>query len=94
MQGKVVKVQPIPHKEPKPVDADRLCEELCYWYPAYRFEQARQVPYKRSVSMLRTARRLEAEKYYQLTQIAAAPHTDKGDGVKNLLKAYGDTMHG
>lgn len=92
--GKVVKVQPIPTREPKPADADRLCEELCYHYPQYQFWEARQLPYKRLASLLRTARRLQAENYYNLVQIVTAPHTKDGSGVKELIKHYEGLMRG
>lgn len=93
--GKVVRVQQIPAKETKPVDADRLCEELCYHYQQYTFAMARKLPYKRLASLLRTARREQARHYYELVQIATAPHTKDGKGVETLIKSYEDRIrHG
>jgi len=38
--------------------------------------------------MLKIAQKQEAKRYYELTQIASAPHTKKGIGVKKLLDRY------
>jgi hypothetical protein len=92
--GKVIKVQKIPSKEPKQADALESLDELCYYYPAYRLDQARRLPHKHVRRMLRTARRLKAAEYYNLAQIAAAPHTEKGQGVTDLLTKYRNDMDG
>lgn len=93
--GKVVRVAQIPASKPRPVDADRVLEQLCYYYPQYTFAQARRLPYKRVASLLRTAHQLQAKHYHELTQISAAPHTEKGKGVTDLLKRYEDeARHG
>lgn len=38
--------------------------------------------------LLKVASKQEARKYLALTQIAAAPHTKKGQGVKNLITEF------
>lgn len=38
--------------------------------------------------MLKVANKEEAKHLFELTQIAAAPHTKKGVGTKKLLEQY------
>ncbi len=38
--------------------------------------------------MLKVVSKEEAKHLFHLTQVAAAPHTKKGSGVRNLLKHY------
>lgn len=92
--GKVIKVQRIPGKEPKEADWLEALAELCLHYPAYKLHEAKRLPHKRVQMMLRKARQLEAARYYNLTQIAAAPHTEKGKGVNDLLSNYEEIMNG
>lgn len=87
--GKVVHVAKIPEPKHSPVSLDDLHAEVCYYYPAYTFAQARRLPIKRIVHLLNVARRLRAKNYYELVQIAAAPHTEKGEGLKDLMERYG-----
>lgn len=37
---------------------------------------------------------MKAEEYYNQVQIAAAPHSDKGKGVKRLSEHYRKEAHG
>lgn len=80
---------------PKPKQSARvLLAEFCYYYPQYTLAQARRLPAKDVVLLLKTARKKEAEKYFNLTQIAAAPHTKRGAGVKSLSGKYRKAMNG
>lgn len=92
--GKVVKVQKVPTQAARELDPLEVLDEFCYYYPAYRFDQARRVPYKHVKRMLRSARRLKAAEYHNLTQISVAPHTENAEGVKNLLDKYEEAMNG
>ena len=65
-----------------------LLATLCYFYPQYTFKQARSLPLKRVNQLLRVARQQEGIKYKNLTQIAAAPHSKKGEGVKKLMNHF------
>lgn len=67
---------------------DDLIATLCYFYPQYTFAQAEKLSYQRISSLLKTARQQEGVRYKNLTQIAAAPHSKKGAGVKKLLSHY------
>lgn len=70
----------------------RLLSQLCYYYPAYTLAEARKLPYKHVVLMLRVARQLEAQRYYNEVQIAAAPHTKKMSFVKKLSEQFMGVM--
>jgi len=72
----------------KKLNARALLAELCYYYPQYTLAAARRLPARDVVLLLKTARKKDSERYLNLTQIAAAPHTKKGQGVKKLLKRY------
>lgn len=69
-------------------NALELAAMICWYYPAYKFREARKLPYPHMVLLLRQARKQEAAHYYTLTQIASAPHTKKGTGVKKLLDHF------
>lgn len=80
-----VKAQPIPKAE---VKASELLAELCYYYPQYSLAAARKLPAKDVMLLLTHARKQVASNYFNLTQIAAAPHTKNGAGVKTLSSRY------
>ena len=65
---------------------------LCYYYPAYTYEQALDIPINIAKKLVRFAKRKEAENYLNLTQIVAAPHSKKGAGVKKLITQYQKEM--
>lgn len=70
----------------------RLLARFCYYYPAYTLADARKLPYKHVMMMLKVARQMEAERYYTMTQIVAAPHTKKGKGVESLTAQFRKVM--
>lgn len=78
----------------KKINARALLAELCFYYPQYTLAAARRLPAKDVMLLLNTARKKDGEKYYNLTQIAAAPHTKKGSGVKSLSDRYRRAMNG
>lgn len=89
MAGKVIHVQKVPDSAaPKPASADEILATLCYYYPQYTFAAARRLAHKRVTLLIKTAQKMEAQKYYNLTQIAAAPHTKDGQGVKDLSELF------
>lgn len=65
---------------------------LCYYYPQYTLSEARKLPHKYVKLLLKEARAQKAIEWHWLTLIAAAPHSNKGKGVKALLKALKDQM--
>jgi hypothetical protein len=40
------------------------------------------------MQMLKTAKRIDAERMIELVNIVAAPHTKKGQGVQSAIKYY------
>lgn len=83
---KVVKAKSV--NTSKAPDAEEVFAELCFYYPQYRMSQRHFLSHKYTMLLLKVARRKEAERMYNLTNIAAAPHTKKGQGVKKLLTHF------
>lgn len=79
----------IPHKE---ISVEEILIRFCYYYQQYKLNEARQLPYKRVIQMLKFAEKERAKFFFELTQIAAAPHTKKGSGIKSLLSRYEDII--
>lgn len=65
-----------------------LYATVCYYYPQYTLKQAALLKARDLNLLIRTARRLQAIQNLELTQIVAAPHTEKGKGVKKLIERY------
>lgn len=65
---------------------------IAYYYPQYTLKQAARLSARDIGLLLKVARKLEAEKMYNLTQISAAPHTKKGKGVKDLTDYFQKEM--
>lgn len=66
----------------------KLYATIAYHYPQYSLQDAEALPYRDIVLLLNTATRIEAERMHNLTLIASAPHSEKGKGVKTLLKHF------
>jgi len=81
----IIKAQKIPGKSVSPED---ILATFCYLFPAYTYAEARRLPERRVSLMLRAARREQARQYMELTQIAAAPQSEKGKSVKALIERY------
>lgn len=86
-----LKVQKAPKKE---VSSEDTFARFCYYFPKYSYAQARRLPYARVVKMLRVAYKERASMLAELTQIAAAPHTKNGKGVRDLLSKYESIVKG
>ena len=69
-----------------------LMAMVCYHYPQYKLTDVAQLPIRDIKLLLHTAEKIQAEKMYNLTQIAAAPHTKKGEGVKQLTDYFRKAM--
>lgn len=78
---KILRVKRIPKKEAPTEDIISL---FCYYYQQYKYHEARRLPFKRLIQMLKVARKEYAKQMFDLTQITSAPHTKKGQGVKKL----------
>ena len=65
---------------------------VAYYYPQYTLKEASQLSLRDIRLLLRLARKINAEQMYNLTQIVASPHTEKGRGVKELTKHFQGEM--
>lgn len=70
----------------------QLFATVAYYYPQYTLKQVENMPYRDVLLLMKTATRIEAERMYNLTQIASAPHSKNGKGVKQLLDHFRKVM--
>lgn len=87
---KVAKVQTSAKKQSK----RELYATVCYYYPQYKLEDAQSLPARDIILLINTAKRREAAYLYNLTAIAAAPHSKKMSEVKKLLNHFGNLAKG
>lgn len=83
----VAVAQPVPSSEDTTLDRD-IWATVAYYYPQYTLKEASKLPARDIKLLIKTAKKLEAQKMFNLTQIAAAPHTKKGEGVKKLSEHF------
>ena len=62
--------------------------QVCYYFPQYTLRDVAKLPYRDVLLLLKTANRIEATRNYNLTAIAAAPHSKKQINVKKLLEHF------
>lgn len=91
MQPRVIQVATAPKQKQSP---RKLYAQVCYFYPQYTLAQARKLPARDVALLLREAAHQEAARNYSLTQIVAAPHSEKGEAIGQLLDHFGDLMDG
>lgn len=89
-----VSVKPVHVQAPRKNTAEkrRMWAMVCYYYPQYTLKEASELSIRDIRLLLGTARRVEAERMYNLTQIVASPHTKKGKGVKTLTEHFRKEM--
>lgn len=85
----IIKAQKIPQQRES---SENILARFCYHFPRYSYAEAKQLPYRRIVKMLKVAEIERAKMYYNLVQIASAPHTKRGSGVSKMLKWYKDII--
>lgn len=83
----VAVAQPVPSSEDTTLDRE-IWATVAYYYPQYTLKEASKLPARDIKLLIKTAKKLEAQKMFNLTQIAAAPHTKKGEGVKKLSEHF------
>lgn len=81
-----IKVQQLPQQ--KRLTRRELYATVCWYYPQYKLQDVQDMPARDVMLLLRVARKLDANKMFNLTQIAAAPHTKNGSGVKALSDRF------
>lgn len=87
-EPKRISVKPVRPVKAQKTSNRELWATICYYYPQYTLEDAKKLSVRDIRLLLRIADKKEAEKYLQLTQIVASPHTKKGQGVKQLTNYY------
>lgn len=65
-----------------------LYATVCYYYAQYTLQEVQKLPARDLYLLIRTAQKLEALKMYNLTNIAAAPHTKNGSAVKKIAEQF------
>jgi hypothetical protein len=75
------------------VSNDDIIAQVCYHYPQYTFTQAKKLPHRRIMQLLRVARAEQAREWYNQCMIAASPHGKK-NSVKDLVKQYKNMFEG
>ena len=83
----VAVAQPVPSSEDT-TSYREIWATVAYYYPQYTLKEASKLPARDIKLLIKTAKKLEAQKMFNLTQIAAAPHTKKGEGVKKLSEHF------
>ena len=78
-----IKVAKAPRAEVKPIS---LLGTLCYYYPQYTLQEARNLPYKHVILLINTAHRIKAADNLNLLQIVAAPNYE--GRVNELINYY------
>lgn len=89
-----VEAQSLPAKPAKESGNRELYAAVAFHYPQYTLKQVAKLPYRDVKLLLATAEKINAERYLTLTHIVTAPHTKKGEGVKNLLKHFKKIIDG
>lgn len=85
----VIKAQKVPKKEKQETD---LIAVFCFYYPQYKYHEARKLPFIRIKSMLKVANAEYAKIFYELTQIIISPHVKDKNAVNKLLERYKDNI--
>lgn len=81
----IIKVQKIPQKT---ISIDEILMQFCFYFPKYSFKEAKQLPYKRVILLLKIAQKENAKKMLELLNIVTAPHTKNGSGIKTITSYY------
>lgn len=85
---KHIVAKPIRSQGSREVSNREIWARVCFFYPQYTLQEASKLPRRDINLLLRTAEKIQAERFYELTQITAAPHTKKGQGVKQLTDYF------
>lgn len=96
-EGRTVEVQSVheakvANTSPALGENRQLYATVAYYYPQYTLKAVANMPYRDVLLLIKTATRIEAERMYNLTQIASAPHSKNGKGVKQLLDHFRKTL--
>ena len=82
-----IRAQSVAAEQPR-TSLRELYATVCYYYPQYKLDEVQRMPARNIYLLIRTAMKIEAQKMYNLTAIAAAPHSEKQRNVKKLLTHF------
>ena len=68
--------------------ADDMAARVAYFYPSYTLSEARRLPARDLMLLIKIARQEYAKNYHELTNIMAAPHSKNGSAVNKLINHY------
>lgn len=88
----VIKAKQLPKK--KAESAEEILARFCYHFQQYTYSEARKLPYKRVVQLLKAAQKEQAKEMIVLTHIASAPHSRKGKLIKKVLDYLNRVIEG
>lgn len=91
-QPKRVKAKSVSGETAKKLTKREMWATVAYHYPQYTLKDASKLSARDIKLLLRVANKIKAQDKYDLTQIAAAPHTKKGSGVKKLTEFFKKQM--
>jgi len=88
--GTNIDVKPISEPIDHTSDAEitDLLTRVCYFYPQYNLIEADKLTDSQVTALLLQAEKQRAIGFYNLTLIAAAPNSKKGQLVSKLIKQY------
>lgn len=88
--GTNIDVKPVraPVSEDSSSEVVDLLTRVCYFYPQYTLESVEKLTDSQVTALLIQAEKQRATDFYNLTLIAAAPHSKKGKLVEKLMKQY------
>lgn len=90
----IIVAKPLPHKSANKMSKRELYATLCAYFPQYTLKDAKSMKARDMILLINTKRKMDAQHYYNLTQIIAAPHSKKGESVKKLLNHFEDIANG
>ena len=85
---KHIAAQPVVAQNTKKITNRELWATLCYYYPQYKLEEASRLAVRDLKLLIRIAEKIKARDKYDYVQIVAAPHSKKGEGVKELTEQF------
>ncbi len=68
--------------------AYELAARVAYFYPSYTLSEAKRLPARDAMLLIKIARQENAKNYHELLNIQVAPNTKRGAGVSKLLSHY------
>ena len=89
-----IKVQRVDGGKDNKLSKRELYATVCYHYPQYKLKQVEKMSARDVKLLLSTAQKQEAVKMYNLTAIAAAPHSKRQTNVKKLLDHFSKLAKG